>query len=138
MLKTALACCKLYISESRNKAALVSIERAAKLVHEARIINKFEDDTYNRVGYTLVSKLPPNLSSDSCPLQDAAFAMVESALKAIDFNMHAGSHPRLGVVDHICFHPLANTSLEQTADIARSLATDIGTKLEGLYTFSEH
>ncbi|KAL2920647.1 Glutamate formimidoyltransferase [Bienertia sinuspersici] len=130
MLKMVLACCKLYISESRNKTALESIERAGKVLREARIINKFEDETYNRVGYTLVSKLPPNSSSDICPLKDAAFAMVESALKNVDFNMHSGSHPRLGVVDHICYHPLANASLEQTANIAKSLATDIGTKLE--------
>ncbi|KMT03510.1 hypothetical protein BVRB_8g191880 [Beta vulgaris subsp. vulgaris] len=60
--------------------------------------------------------------------------MVESAYKAIDFIVHSGSHPRLGVVDHICLHPLANATLEQTANIARSLAKDIGTKLEGLYT----
>lgn len=125
-----LACCKLYISESRNKAALESIERAAKLLRDTKIINKFEDETYNRVGYTLVSKLSPKLSSDPCPLKDAAFAMVNSAFKAIDFNMHSGSHPRLGVVDHICFHPLASTSLEETANIARSLASDIGTNLE--------
>ncbi|XP_010693555.2 uncharacterized protein LOC104906489 isoform X1 [Beta vulgaris subsp. vulgaris] len=130
MLKMTLACCKLYISESRNKAALESIERAAKLFHEARLINKFEDETYNRVGYTLVSKLPPKLPSGFSPLKDAPFAMVESAYKAIDFNVHSGSHPRLGVVDHICLHPLANATLEQTANIARSLARDIGTKLE--------
>uniref|UniRef100_A0A803MHJ8 Formiminotransferase N-terminal subdomain domain-containing protein n=1 Tax=Chenopodium quinoa TaxID=63459 RepID=A0A803MHJ8_CHEQI len=99
-----LACCKLYISESRNKAALESIERVAKLVHDTKVVNKIEDETYNRVGYTLVSKLPTKLSLDLCPLKDTAFAMVSTALKAIDFNMHGGSHPRLGVVDHICFH----------------------------------
>uniref|UniRef100_A0A803LUX5 glutamate formimidoyltransferase n=2 Tax=Chenopodium quinoa TaxID=63459 RepID=A0A803LUX5_CHEQI len=130
MKNMILACCKLYISESRNKAALESIERVAKLVHDTKVVNKFEDEAYNRVGYTLVSKLPPKLSSDLCALKDTAFAMVSTALKAIDFNMHSGSHPRLGVVDHICFHPLANTSSEQTANIARSLAKDVGTKLE--------
>lgn len=130
MLKLSLACCKVYISESRNKVALESIERAAKLFPEARIINKFEDETYNRVGYTLVSKLSSKSSADSCPLKDAVFAMVKSALKLIDLNLHRGSHPRLGVVDHVCFHPLANSSLEQTATIARSLASDIGTSIE--------
>lgn len=130
MLKLILACCKVYISESRNKFALESIERAAKLFPEARIINKFEDESYNRVGYTLVSKLCQNSCSNLCPLKDAVFAMVKSALEEVDLNMHHGSHPRVGVVDHICFHPLANTSLEQVASIARSLATDIGTNLE--------
>lgn len=130
MLKLALACCKVYISESRNKAALGSIEQAAKVFSEARIINRFDDDTYNRVGYTLVCKVAPNSSSGSCSLLEAVFAMVNSAYEVVDLNMHRGSHPRLGVVDHICFHPLANSSLEQTASFARSLASEIGTVLK--------
>ncbi|GAB2285336.1 hypothetical protein Dimus_019790 [Dionaea muscipula] len=56
--------------------------------------------------------------------------MVKAAFKAIDFNMHCGSHPRLGVVDHICFHPLTCTSLEQIAGVAKSLASDIGSSLQ--------
>ncbi|KAL9233760.1 hypothetical protein vseg_008715 [Gypsophila vaccaria] len=129
MLKEMLVCCKVYISESRNKAALEAIERSVKIFKEAKIVNKFVDETYNRVGYTLVSKLPSQASVESCFINDAALAMVTSALKTIDFDAHCGSHPRLGVVDHICFHPLANASLEQTARVARSLASDIGNRL---------
>ncbi|KAK3007004.1 hypothetical protein RJ639_017365, partial [Escallonia herrerae] len=130
MLKSMLACCKVYISESRNRAALESIEQAAKLFPEAAVINKFEDDTYNRVGYTLVSKLAPKPSSDSCPLKSAVFAMVKAAFEAIDLELHSGSHPRLGVVDHICFHPLASTSLDQVSGSAKHLAADIGSTLQ--------
>ncbi|GAB4859548.1 hypothetical protein Ancab_011016 [Ancistrocladus abbreviatus] len=129
MSKLMLACCKVYISESRNRAVLESIERAAKLFPEAAIINKFQDETYNRVGYTLVSQLSPKPLLDSCPLKTAVFAMVKAACEAIDLNMHGGSHPRLGVVDHICFHPLTCTSLDQMAVIAKSLASDVGSSL---------
>ncbi|XP_071700746.1 formiminotransferase cyclodeaminase-like protein isoform X2 [Rutidosis leptorrhynchoides] len=127
MLKSMLSCCKIYISETRNKSALDSIERAAKLFPEAAIVNKFEDETYNRVGYTLVSK---SNSSDTCPLKNAVFSMVNTAFETIDFELHSGSHPRLGVVDHICFHPLAKTSLEQVAETAKSLAFDVGSTLK--------
>ncbi|MBA0855084.1 hypothetical protein Goshw_008981 [Gossypium schwendimanii] len=130
MLSKMLACGKVYISESRNRAALESIERAAKLFPEAAIVNKFIDDTYNRVGYTVVSRLTPKPSQDSCPLKDAVFAIVKVALETIDFEFHSGTHPRLGVVDHICFHPLAHASLDQTAVVAKSLAADIGSKLK--------
>ncbi|XP_047339012.1 formimidoyltransferase-cyclodeaminase-like [Impatiens glandulifera] len=130
MSKWMLACCKVYISESRNKVAMSSIEQAAKQFPRAAIINKFEDDTYNRVGYTLVSELPSEPCTCSVPLKSAVFSMVKSALKSIDFELHSGSHPRLGVVDHICFHPLGSTSLDQTAGIARSLASDIGSILQ--------
>ncbi|KAF5177796.1 Glutamate formimidoyltransferase [Thalictrum thalictroides] len=130
MLKVMLACCKVYISESQNKLSLESIERAAKVYPRVAIINKFEDEAYNRVGYTLVSELVPIPSADSNPLREAVFSMVKAALETINFESHCGTHPRLGVVDHICFHPLAQTSLEQVACIAKSLAADIGSNLQ--------
>lgn len=125
MLKHMLGCCKLYISESRNRAALESIERTAKLHAGAPIINRFEDVPYNRVGYTLVSEI----SSDHT-LKNAVFGMVEVAFQSIDLERHCGSHPRLGVVDHVCFHPLAGVTLHQVAAIARSLAADVGSRLQ--------
>nr|XP_043609121.1 glutamate formimidoyltransferase [Erigeron canadensis]XP_043609126.1 glutamate formimidoyltransferase [Erigeron canadensis] len=128
MLRLMLSCCKVYISETRNKSALDSIERAAKLFPEAVVVNKFEDETYNRVGYTLVSK--SGLSDTTCSLKPAVFAMVKAAFENIDFELHSGSHPRLGVVDHICFHPLASTSLEQVAQTAKALAKDVGSTLQ--------
>lgn len=137
MLKSMLGCCKVYISESRNRSALESIERAAKLFPKAPIINKFEDVDYNRVGYTLVSELPPNpmMSSEesepSCHLASAVLAMVKAAFDAIDFELHSGTHPRLGVVDQICFHPLADASLDQAARAARYLAMEMGSSLQG-------
>ncbi|KAI7741960.1 hypothetical protein M8C21_008673 [Ambrosia artemisiifolia] len=118
-----LCCGKVYISESRNKSSLESIEGAAKLFPEAVIVNKFVDETYNRVGYTLVSQ-----SSDS--LKNAVFSMLKAAYEAIDFDLHTGTHPRLGVVDHICFHPLASTSLQHAAIIATALAKDVGSLLK--------
>ncbi|PIN13964.1 5-formyltetrahydrofolate cyclo-ligase [Handroanthus impetiginosus] len=128
MLKQMLACCKVYISESRNRVALEAIESAAKLFPEAPIINKFEDATYNRVGYTLVSEMGP--ASVSCPLKNAVLETVKVAFQAIDLERHCGSHPRLGVVDHICFHPLAGISLDHVAGTAKSLAADVGSRLQ--------
>lgn len=132
MLKLMLACCKVYISESRNRAALEAIERSAKLFPEAPIVNRFEDEIYNRVGYTLVSRMGQNPSSDSFRhLKCAVFSMVKAAFEAIDLGSHSGSHPRLGVVDHICFHPLGTvTSLELVADTAKSLAAEVGFNLQ--------
>ncbi|KAI4322625.1 hypothetical protein L6164_022301 [Bauhinia variegata] len=130
MSKLILTCCKVYISESRNKSALEAIERAAKLFPQAPIVNKFEDEAYNRVGYTLVSKLAPILSSEPCLLTNAVLAMMKAAFETIDFEMHCGTHPRLGVLDHICFHPLADASLDETARTARFLAANVGSDLQ--------
>ncbi|XP_022947454.1 formimidoyltransferase-cyclodeaminase-like isoform X1 [Cucurbita moschata] len=130
MSKLALACCKVYISESRNKAALESIEQAAKLFPEAPIINKLTNEVYNRVGYTLVSKLPSKPSIKPCSLRSAVLNMVKAAFSAIDLDSHCGSHPRLGVVDHTCLYPLAFASLHDAAAIAKSLAADVGCGLQ--------
>ncbi|XP_061346759.1 uncharacterized protein LOC133292369 isoform X2 [Gastrolobium bilobum] len=130
MLKSILGCCKVYISESRNRSALESIERAAKLFPLAPIINKFEDVAYNRIGYTLVSELGSVPSSEPCHLTNCVLAMVKAAFDTIDFELHTGTHPRLGVVDHICFHPMADASLDQAARIARCLAMDMGSSLQ--------
>ncbi|XP_038976965.1 glutamate formimidoyltransferase-like [Phoenix dactylifera] len=130
MLKSMLACCKLYISESRNSLALESIELAAKLYPEAVVINKFKDEAYNRVGYTLVSCFDTTSSPDVAPLKNAVLSMVKAAFETINLELHSGTHPRLGVVDHICFHPLVHGSLDKAAGIAKSVAADIGRKLQ--------
>ncbi|KAI9117925.1 hypothetical protein K1719_011067 [Acacia pycnantha] len=56
--------------------------------------------------------------------------MVKAAFDNIDFEMHCGTHPRLGLVDHICCHPLADASLDQAAETARLLASDVGSYLQ--------
>ncbi|KAL5986877.1 hypothetical protein ACLOJK_015211 [Asimina triloba] len=127
-----LVCCKLYISESRNMAALERIEQAAKLDPEAIIMNKFEDRAYNRVRYTLVSYIVHDCGSGATysPMQRTLFDMVQAAYGAINLELHLGAHPRIGVVDHICFHPLARASLEEAAHLAKLVAADIGNMLQ--------
>ncbi|KAL5723371.1 hypothetical protein ACHQM5_006783 [Ranunculus cassubicifolius] len=56
--------------------------------------------------------------------------MVEAAFQAINLELHLGAHPRLGVVDHICFHPLARASLDEAAWLAKVVAADIGNNLQ--------
>ncbi|XP_030546288.1 formimidoyltransferase-cyclodeaminase-like [Rhodamnia argentea] len=127
-----LLCCKLYISESRNRTVLDSIERAARLDPETIIVNKFEDRAYNRVRYTLVSYVVHDCTGQAVysPLQQTVMAMAEAAFEAINLELHSGAHPRLGVVDDIVFHPLARASLDEAAWLAKSVAADIGLKLQ--------
>lgn len=132
MKNSMLLCCKLYISETRNPSALESIERAAKRHQETVIVNKFGDGAYNRIRYTLVSYIVHDSSTGMTysPLQAAIFAMVEAAFEAINLEMYVGAHPTLGVVDHICFHPLARASLDEAAHLAKLTAAEIGNNLQ--------
>ncbi|KAJ3687018.1 hypothetical protein LUZ61_016182 [Rhynchospora tenuis] len=131
MLKNMLACCKLYISESRNTHALRMVETSLKGHPKTLLVNKFTDEIYNRVGYTLVSVLSPSTSNTGIvsPLKEAVFDMIKAAYEFIDLGMHCGTHPRLGVVDHVCFHPLRYTTLDQAAALTRSIAAQVGEEL---------
>ncbi|GMH07216.1 hypothetical protein Nepgr_009056 [Nepenthes gracilis] len=132
MKQSMLLCCKLFISESRNHAALDSIERAARLNPETVIVNKFEDRAYNRVRYTLVSYVAHDSTGSPIysPLQQTVIAMAEAAYEAINLELHSGTHPRLGVVDDIVFHPLARASLEEAAWLSKSVAKEIGSRFQ--------
>uniref|UniRef100_A0A0D3GC36 glutamate formimidoyltransferase n=1 Tax=Oryza barthii TaxID=65489 RepID=A0A0D3GC36_9ORYZ len=77
---TMLACCKLYISESRNAAALRAIEQAA-CGGGAVVVNRFTDDAYNRVGYTLVAPLTPSPAPP--PLRHAVLGMRSPRSKGV-------------------------------------------------------
>ncbi|XP_062009598.1 uncharacterized protein LOC133726138 [Rosa rugosa] len=130
--QSMLLCCKLFISESRNLAALDAIERAARLDPESVIVNKFEDRAYNRVRYTIVSYVLHDSTGSAIysPLQQTVLAMAEAAFGAINLEQHSGAHPRLGVVDDIVFHPLARASLDEAAWLAKAVAVDIGNKFQ--------
>ncbi|PIA55024.1 hypothetical protein AQUCO_00800037v1 [Aquilegia coerulea] len=130
--QSMLLCCKLYISEARNNAALESIERAARINPETVIVNKFMDRAYNRIGWTLVSYVALDVTGTPIysPLQQTVLAMAEAAYEAINLEFHLGAHPRLGVVDHICCHPLARASLQEAAWLAKLVAADMGSRLQ--------
>lgn len=132
-----LLCCLFYVSEARNRTALDSIERAARFNPETVIVNKFEDRVYNRTRFTLVSDvvLDSTGSAIYSPLHQCVLAMVEAAYGSINLELHSGAHPRLGVVDDIVFHPLAQASLDEAAWLAKAVAADIGSRFQGRSNF---
>lgn len=126
-----LACCKIYISDTRNAAALQEIESTFRAHPEAPLLHVFEDHEYNRVGYTLAGSVCSSESRNArTPLQSAVTDVVRTALRTIDLRQHSGSHPRLGVVDHICTHPLGTATMTDTTAIAEGIASEIGQELK--------
>jgi glutamate formiminotransferase len=101
--------------------------------HRVVVINKYVDEIYNRTNYTLVAHSSTNSLLDIIPLQNAVIAMVETAFDMIDLRFHEGTHPRFGVVDHICFHPLGTCTLDKVAELCKSIAANIGRLLKGHY-----
>lgn len=99
---------------------------------ETVIVKKFEDRAYNRVRYTMVSYVAHDTTGCPIysPLHQTVLAMVEAAYAAINLEFHSGTHPRLGVVDDIVFHPLARASLDEAAWLAKNVAADIGNRFQ--------
>lgn len=61
---------------------------------------------------------------------EAAFLAVKKASEIIDMSKHHGAHPRFGATDVCPLVPVANISMEETAEYARKLAKRIGEELE--------
>lgn len=60
---------------------------------------------------------------------EAAFRAVKKAAELIDMRRHKGEHPRMGATDVCPLIPVANISMEETAELARKLAARIGGEL---------
>ncbi|HMM11345.1 MAG TPA: glutamate formimidoyltransferase [Bacteroidales bacterium] len=61
---------------------------------------------------------------------EAAFRAVKKASEIIDMRKHKGEHPRMGATDVCPLIPVANISMEETAELARRLAQRIGDELQ--------
>ncbi|KAF6990789.1 hypothetical protein CFC21_007947 [Triticum aestivum] len=133
-MHSKVICCKLYISESQNAAVVDAISRIGQKDPEVVLLNKFEDEYYNRVRYTLVSYITNESSTGGAvfsPIRKVLLAMIEAAFSAINLEVHCGTHPRIGVVDDISFHPLNQAdTIEDAAQLAKLVASDIGNGLQ--------
>lgn len=115
--------CNVYISEGRNTAALKHLQDSA-CRQEAKLITSFIDVAYNRSSYTFASTEP-------IKILHSVVALVKQALELLDLRHHEGTHPRLGLVDHISCHPVMKPTGDQdnhlrtSADLARSLAQEL-------------
>eukprot|EP00808_Paulinella_micropora_P013712 g31997.t1 len=119
-MRMALAC-NVYISEGRHSAVLDVLRHAAHS-HKARAVHVHVDPTYHRTGFTFVSASPADL-------RVCLLALCTAAFKELDLRQHKASHPRLGVVDHICVSPLPSATVSGLAAagaLARQVSVDLG------------
>lgn len=108
----------VYLSEGRD-ADLISRFVGSAEVPGVLVTDTFIDNAYHRVGITLASL------EFSC-LESSIAAICRETLSALDLRRHQASHPRLGVVDHICCNPLGSLSLAEAGQFARSVAAELG------------
>jgi glutamate formiminotransferase/formiminotetrahydrofolate cyclodeaminase len=91
-------------------------------VEGVRLLNVDPGKATNRTVVTFVGAPEPVI--------EAAFRAIRKASELIDMSRHKGEHPRMGATDVCPLIPVANISMEETAEYARKLAQRVGETLQ--------
>ncbi len=118
--------CVPNFSEGRDPQAIQAIVDAVRTVPHVRLADWSSDSDHNRLVVTFVG--PP------APVLDACRAACAVAVQRIDLTRQQGVHPRLGALDVLPLVPLAETTLDECAALARDLGADLA-RAHGLPVF---
>ena len=104
-------------SEGRRPEVVDRLATAVASVPGMHLLDRTSDASHNRSVLTLAG--PPEAAVEA---MDRAVGV---AIDAIDMEHHAGEHPRIGAVDVVPFVPLADSTMGETVDLARTFAARV-------------
>jgi len=113
--------CVPNISEGRRPEIYHAVAEAAASVSGVTLLNVDPGADTNRTVITFVGEPEAVL--------EAAFRLIRRGTELIDMTTHRGAHPRIGAVDVVPFIPVANTTMDECADLARRLGERVGREL---------
>ena len=118
------------VSEGRRLDAVERLTDAISAVPEVHLLDQTSDSSHNRSVFTL--------AGPADAVSSALERLVSAAIDEIDMNEHSGEHPRIGAVDVIPFVPLADTSMDETVDIATTFGQRIAERFDlPVYLYAE-
>lgn len=112
--------CVPNVSEGRRTEVVDRLAAAIRDVEGVRLLDRTSDADHNRSVFTF--------AGPAGPVEAAAHALVEAALREIDLRGHQGEHPRLGAVDVVPFVPLAGTTMDDCVAIAHRFGKEIAAR----------
>jgi len=112
--------CIVYVSTSKT-SIIEGLKGSLRSFPAVKLAHHFVDAEYNRSSFFLVGR--------GEYASAAALSLCRSATSELNYAEHVGTHPTLGSVDHICFSPLGDESLETVGAVARSFAEDLTSSL---------
>ncbi len=121
--------CEANVSEGRRADVLETLVAAAGGVRGVRIADWSADADHNRAVITFVGEPEPVL--------EAAKALADVALAAIDMREHEGEHPRQGVLDVVPFIPIREVSRERAVEISREFGRWLGDRGVPVYYYED-
>lgn len=113
--------CVPNFSEGRDEKTIQQITDAIRSVEGVKLLNVDPGKATNRTVVTLVG--------EPAQVVEAAFRGIRMAAELIDMSKHKGEHPRMGATDVCPFIPVANISMEETAEWSKKLAKRVGEEL---------
>jgi glutamate formiminotransferase/formiminotetrahydrofolate cyclodeaminase len=113
--------CVPNFSEGRDMTIIRQITDAIEAVEGVKLLDVDPGAATNRTVVTFVG--------EPAPVVEAAFRAIQKAGELIDMRHHQGEHPRMGATDVCPLVPVANISMEETAEWARKLGQRVGEEL---------
>lgn len=113
--------CVPNFSEGLDMSVIHQITTEIESIEGVRLLNVDPGKATNRTVVTFVGNPQAVI--------DAAFLAIKKAGELIDMSKHKGEHPRMGATDVCPLIPIANISMEETAQWAQKLGERVGTEL---------
>ena len=120
-MKTRIIECVPNFSEGRDKEKIKAITDAICEVKGVKLLDVDPGEATNRTVVTFVGT-PEDVV-------EAAFQGIKRASELIDMRGHHGAHPRMGATDVCPLIPVAGVTLEECAEMARTLAKRVADEL---------
>jgi len=122
--------CVPNFSEGNDLNIIKQITDQIESVEGVRLLNVDPGKATNRTVVTMVGHPEAVIN--------AAFLAIKKAGELIDMSKHKGEHPRMGATDVCPLIPIANISMEETAQYAKQLAKRVGEELQlPVYLYEE-
>lgn len=113
--------CVPNFSEGRNTETIKQITDAIESIKGVKLLDVDPGEATNRTVVTFVGE--PEA------VMDAAVASIKRATELIDMRLHKGAHPRMGACDVCPLIPVSGITMEECAELARSLAKRVSEEL---------
>ncbi len=113
--------CVPNFSEGNDLQIIKQITDAIESVEGVKLLNIDPGKATNRTVVTIVG--------EPAAVVEAAFRGIAKAAELIDMSKHKGEHPRMGATDVCPFIPVANISMDETAEWSKTLASKVGGEL---------
>src|SRR3954466_298305 len=122
--------CVPNFSEGNDLNVIKQITNEIESVEGVKLLNVDPGKATNRTVVTFVGNPEAVI--------EAAFFAVKKASELIDMSKHKGEHPRMGATDVCPLIPIANISMQETAEWSKKLAKRVGEELSiPVYLYEE-